>query len=145
MGLFDFVRSAGKKLGWGDDDDEKAEALKKEVDSYDIGSEGVTIEVDGDKAIIKGDVGSQEALEKIIIAAGNVDGISSVETVIETTVATSDAKDPVFHTVERGDSLWKISAKQYDNGSRYTEIFEANRPMLSDPDKIYPGQVLRIP
>ncbi|MHA1189667.1 MAG: peptidoglycan-binding protein LysM, partial [Alphaproteobacteria bacterium] len=46
-----------------------------------MGSEGVTIEVVGDKAIIKGDVGSQEALEKIIIAAGNVDGISSVETV----------------------------------------------------------------
>ena len=141
MGLFDFVRSAGKRLGWGDDDSDKAEALKREVDSYDLGSENVTIQVDGEKAIIKGDVASQEALEKIIIAAGNVEGISSVET----TVSTNDAKEPVFHTVERGDSLWKIADKHYGNGARYKEIFEANRPMLSDPDKIYPGQVLRIP
>ncbi len=141
MGLFDFVRSAGKRLGWGDDDDDKADALKKEVDSYDLGSENVTIEVEGEKAIIKGDVANQEALEKIIIAAGNVEGISSVET----TVSTSEAKEPVLHTVERGDSLWKIADKHYGNGARYKEIFEANRPMLSDPDKIYPGQVLRIP
>jgi len=141
MGLFDFVKAAGKKLGFGDDDAEAAEALKKEIDSYDLGSDDVTVEVDGDKAIIKGEVGSQEALEKIIIAAGNVEGISKVETAVKAPAA----KDPVFHTVVKGDSLWKIAAKHYGNGSKYPAIFEANRPMLTHPDKIYPGQALRIP
>lgn len=141
MGLFDFVKSAGKKLGFGDDDAPTADALKKEIDSHDLGSEDVTVEVDGDKAVIKGNVSDQTALEKIIIAAGNVTGISKVET----EVSAPDEKDPVFHTVASGDSLWKIAEKHYDNGAKYTEIFEANKPMLSDPDKIYPGQVLRIP
>lgn len=141
MGIFDFVKSAGKKLGFGDDEAPTADAIKKEIDSHNIGSDSVTVEVDGDKAIIKGDVSDQSTLEKIIIAAGNVTGISKVET----EVSPPDAKDPVFHTVKSGDTLWKIAAKHYDNGAKYTEIFEANKPMLSDPDKIYPGQVLRIP
>ena len=141
MGLFDFVKAAGKKLGFGDDDAEAAEALKKEIDSHDLGSEGVTIEVDGDKAIIKGEVTSQEALEKIIIAAGNVEGISKIETEVKAPAA----KESVFHTVAKGDSLWKIAAEHYGNGSKYPAIFEANKPMLTHPDKIYPGQVLRIP
>ena len=94
-----------------------------------------------DKAIIKGDVSDQTALEKIIVAAGNITGISKVET----QVSAVDEKEPVLHTVAKGDTLWKIAQKHYGNGSRYTAIFEANKPMLSDPDKIYPGQVLRIP
>lgn len=49
------------------------------------------------------------------------------------------------YTVQKGDTLWKISTSMYGNGAKYTVIFEANKPMLSDPDKIYPGQVLRIP
>ena len=50
-----------------------------------------------------------------------------------------------FHTVEKGDSLSKIAKKYYGNAMKYPVIFEANKPMLTDPDKIYPGQVLRIP
>jgi len=84
---------------------------------------------------------SQEVKEKIILAAGNIEGIASVED----TASTPDAREPVFHTVEKGDTLWAISAKHLGNGAHYQKIFEANKPMLSDPDKIYPGQMLRIP
>ncbi len=76
--------------------------------------------------------------EKVILAVGNIEGVAAVED-----DAGGDA--PVFHTVEKGDNLWKIAEKTLGKGARYTEIFEANKPMLSDPDKIYPGQVLRIP
>jgi nucleoid-associated protein YgaU len=143
MGLFDFVKAAGRKLGFGDDDDDaaKAVALKQEIDSYDLGSDKIEVDVSGDKVVIKGEAPSQEALEKMVLAAGNVEGIGKVETEVKA----PDTREPIFHTVKKGDSLWKIAEKQYGDGSRYKEIFEANRPMLSDPDKIYPGQVLRIP
>ncbi|MCB1610239.1 MAG: LysM peptidoglycan-binding domain-containing protein [Xanthomonadales bacterium] len=49
------------------------------------------------------------------------------------------------HTVQKGDTLSKIAKEVYGNAGKYPIIFEANQPMLSHPDKIYPGQVLRIP
>ncbi len=141
MGFFDFVNDAGKKL-WGDDDDaDAAAAIEKEV--KDLGLEGdVEIKVDGDKVTIAGMAPSQELKEKIILAAGNVEGIGKVEEDIKT----ESGEDPAaFHTVEKGDTLWAVAKKHYGNGSKYNDIFEANRPMLKDPDRIYPGQVLRIP
>ena len=166
MGFFDFVKSAGKKLGFGDDDDKNAELLKKELDSYDLGTDAVTVEVKGDTAIIKGAVADQAAYEKAVIAVGNTLGITKVETTgFKVAVPESGLKldkgadinaiiaaatppaEPRFHTVEKGDTLWKVAEKAYGKGKgpKYEVIFEANRPMLSHPDKIYPGQVLRIP
>ena len=55
------------------------------------------------------------------------------------------AAQPVFHTVKKGENLSAIAKHYLGDAGRYREIFEANRPMLSDPDKIYPGQSLRIP
>ena len=144
MGIFDFIKSAGKKLGIvSEDEAPTAEALKEELDSHDLGTENVSVVVEGDKAVIKGDVSDQTTLEKAIIAVGNTLGISQVET----QVTVPDAKEPTFHTVEKGDNLWKIAEANYGkgNGGKYTVIFEANKPMLKDPDLIYPGQVLRIP
>lgn len=141
MGFFDFVKGAGKKL-WGSDDDEAAAAaVEKEVKDLGLGGD-VQIKVEGDTVKIAGMAPSQEVKEKIILAAGNIEGIGKVEEEI----ATEAAEEPAtFHTVVKGDTLWGVAKKAYGNGAKYTAIFEANRPMLSDPDKIYPGQVLRIP
>jgi nucleoid-associated protein YgaU len=164
MGLFDFVKNVGKKLGIGDDEP-KAEDLKKELDSHKLGTDKVQISVDGDKAILKGVVTDQAAFEKAVIAVGNTLGVGKVDTdglkvftpqpglTLEATdmtalvAAATPAKDPVLHEVKKGENLWKIAEKHYGKGkgSKYTVIFEANKPMLSDPDKIYPGQNLRIP
>jgi nucleoid-associated protein YgaU len=164
MGLFDFVKSAGKKLGFGDDDEENAKELKKELDSYGLGTDAVQIEVQGDTAVIKGAVEDQSIFEKAVVAVGNTLGISKVEaSELKVVVpgsgmkldanadmnaiiaAAGPANEPRFHTVEKGDTLWAIAEKAYGNGAKYEAIFEANRPMLTHPDKIYPGQVLRIP
>lgn len=140
MGLFSFIKDAGKKL-FKSDDANPAEAIQKEV--AELGLEGdITVEVEGDKVVIAGAAPSQEIKEKIILAAGNVDGIAAVEEKIEAADAAGEAK---FHTVEKGDTLWAVAEKAYGNGSKYNAIFEANKPMLSHPDKIYPGQMLRIP
>ncbi len=142
MGLFSFVKNAGKKLFGGDDDAANAaEAIKAEVAGLGLAGE-VDVNVVGDKVVLAGAAPSQEIKEKIILAAGNVEGVAAVE---ETITAASAEPEAVFHTVEGGDNLWKIAQAQYGDGSKYMQIFEANKPMLSDPDKIYPGQVLRIP
>ena len=144
MGLFDFVKAAGKALGFGGDAkaDEAADAIKQEVEGYGFDVEDLDIEVDGDTVKIGGKTPTQELREKIILAAGNVEGVARVEESLE---AADGADEAVFHTVEKGDTLWAISSKHLGSGAKYMTIFEANRPMLSDPDKIYPGQVLRIP
>lgn len=142
MGLFDFIKEAGVALGiTSADETPSAEDLKAELDSHDLGTENITVEVDGDKAIVKGSVEDQSAFEKVIVAVGNSLGISQVETQVDV----PNESDPVLHTVKKGDTLWAIATKHYGNGSKYNAIFEANKPMLSHPDKIYPGQVLRIP
>ncbi len=150
MGIFDFVKSVGKKLGIGDDEAPDAESLKKELDSYDLGTEKVEVSVDGDKAIIKGEVADQSVFEKAVIAIGNTLGVSKVEAreiKIADAMLPMQPAEPRFVTVKKGDNLWKIATKAYGKGKgpKYTEIFEANKPMLKDPDLIYPGQVLRIP
>ncbi|KQS87468.1 MULTISPECIES: peptidoglycan-binding protein LysM [unclassified Rhizobium] len=153
MGLFSFIKSAGKKLGIGGDDDAPdAEAVKKELSSHDLGTDKVDVAVEGDKIVLTGTVKDQSAFEKAVVAVGNTLGISQVEAselkVAETPAAAPvAAKEPVFYTVKKGDNLWKIAEAQYGKGkgAKNTVIFEANKPMLSHPDKIYPGQVLRIP
>lgn len=130
MGLFNF---------WKKDEDAAPEAreVEKQVKDLGLDTTGVAFEVDGDTVRVKGTPKDAETREKIILAAGNADGVAKVE---------DDSDEGAnFHTVEKGDNLWKIAEKTLGNGARYKEIFEANKPMLSDPDKIYPGQVLRIP
>ena len=136
MGLWNFVKSAGRKLVGGDDLPTAA-ILEKEVADLGLDTKGAEIKVEGDKVVVSGGDMTQEEREKVILAVGNVEGVSAVE------ADTSD--EPVFHTVVKGDTLWAIAEKTLGNGSKYNAIFEANRPMLSHPDKIYPGQVLRIP
>lgn len=147
MGLFSFVKSVGKKIGiGGSEEGPKEEDLRKELDSHGLGTEGVEVTLVGDKAVIKGTVADQATLEKAVLAVGNTLGVSAVET--ELTVGENEAeKEPVFYAVAKGDNLWKIAEKHYGKGkgAKHTLIFEANQPLLTHPDKIYPGQVLRIP
>lgn len=137
MGLFNFWKKSGKSLVGGGDAAPTADTLKKEVSDLGLDAEGLDISVEGDKVKVSGGSLTAEQREKVILAVGNVEGVAEVEA--------DEADDAIFHTVEKGDSLWKIAEKTLGSGARYKEIFEANRPMLSDPDKIYPGQVLRIP
>jgi len=137
MGLFNFWKKSGKPLAGGGEAAPDAEELKKEVADLGLDTKGAEITVEGDKVKVSGGSLTAEEREKVILAVGNVEGVAEVE---------DDAADAaVFHTVEKGDTLSAIAKKTLGSANRYNEIFEANKPMLSHPDKIYPGQVLRIP
>lgn len=141
MGLWSFAKSAGKKLlgvGAAEAATLDSDTLKSEIADLGLDTTGVDIKLDGDKVVVEGNAVSAEMKEKIILAVGNIEGVAEVE-------AEDDAVTPVFHTVVKGDTLSAIAKKTLGNANRYPEIFEANRPMLTHPDKIYPGQVLRIP
>ncbi len=138
MGLLSFVKNAGKSLfGAAEAAEPNADVLQKEIADLGLDASGLDISVDGDTVTVGGEAVSQEMKEKVILAVGNVEGVAGVED--------NAGGGGTFHTVEKGDTLWAISSKTLGAGNRYMEIFEANKPMLSDPDKIYPGQVLRIP
>lgn len=162
MGMFDFVANAGKKLFGKDDAPElRADALKQHLLDNGVEAEGIFFMIDADNSVkLMGTVPDQANREKAVICCGNVEGVEKVEdrlriaeqpvaSVEEAEVLVASADEAPWssrtYTVEKGDTLWKISTEMYGNGAKYTEIFEANKPMLSDPDKIYPGQVLRIP
>lgn len=143
FGAISFVKTAGRALGAMIKGDKGKEALEKEVANHGLDTEGVNIQVDEfGRVTVKGKATSQEMKEKIILAVGNVDGVGEVEDEIEEEDGWTKSQ---FHTVVKGDTLWAVAKKYYGNGSRYPEIFEANKPMLSHPDKIFVGQVLRIP
>lgn len=143
MGLFSFLKDAGEKMFGGST--AKADELKKNLDAQGLDTQDIQVQVEGDQVVLKGSVKDQATLEKAVLAVGNNMGIAGVKT--DDITVTAPAEESVFYTVQKGDNLWKIAETQYGkgNGAKYNIIFEANTPMLKHPDKIYPGQVLRIP
>lgn len=135
MGLFDFVKDAGKKL-------DTQFNLAKEV--HDTGIDVRDLDISHDQGVItvSGKVKSQEDREKIILTLGNLQGIEKVNDFL---IVDNPEPEARLHTVKSGETLSKIAKQYYGNAMKYMVIFEANRPMLENPDLIYPGQVLRIP
>ena len=179
MGLFDFIKSAGKIIGIGDDEQPVqrpsgvAESVEPTVQSItkvlgneirDLGLhvEHLDLTLEDDVVTVKGKTKDQAEKEKIILALGNIKGIARVNDMMElihppsgpvaetaeavpAEAETAPVIQSTFYTVQSGDSLSRIAKEHYGDANKYMVIFEANQPMLSDPDKIYPGQVLRIP
>jgi nucleoid-associated protein YgaU len=143
MGFFDFVKDAGKKLlGKGDDN----EAIKKEIESNreTMPIDNLEVVVEGDTVVLKGSAKSSEDAVKAALIAGNVEGISKVDT-SELSIEDDAQLNEIYYEIQKGDTLWRVAEIYYKDGSRYTEIFEANREVIKDPDLIYPGQMIRIP
>jgi LysM repeat protein len=150
MGLISFIKNAGAKL-FGRNVEEapveekaqlKASALLAHVQSMKLPFNTIKIALRGDDVVVTGEVDKQADSEKIALTLGNVEGVDTVDN--NMTVATPEP-EARYHTVVSGDWLSKIADKYYGDAQKYDAIFEANKPMLEHPDKIYPGQVLRIP
>jgi nucleoid-associated protein YgaU len=172
MGIFDFVKDAGAKIFGGDTKEaaaaepevnhareaylkaqaeetaERAQAKALEMMLTNMGFDLSTFEIsiDNGRATLVGGVQSQEELEKIVLIVGNTSGVHQVDAQLQIMNPPPEPEpEATFYTVVKGDNLSKIAKAHYGEASKYRLIFEANKPMLKDPDKIYPGQVLRIP
>ena len=155
MGLIDFIKGAGEKLFGSDEpsaeekaaereakEEKASDALENVVRKMGIPISDLDIDFSQGVARISGKTETQEAAEKAVLTVGNINGVSQVNNLI---VVSNPEPEAVYYTVQSGDSLSKIARAQYGDAMKYPTIFEANKPMLQHPDKIYPGQVLRIP
>ena len=168
MGIVSFFKEAGEKLFGSKDaeaaaaaaaqapsqaelqqraaqaNDAAARAIEKYIATQSLSADGLRIEFDGASSTVTvgGVAPDQATKEKILLCCGNVQGVAQVADMM--TVA-QPADESQYHTVVRGDTLSAIAKKYYGNANAYPKIFEANKPMLTHPDKIYPGQLLRIP
>jgi nucleoid-associated protein YgaU len=140
--LFDFAANIGKKVFRRGEDPAKAGAdLKQHIEKNNPGVSDLKVTVDNEVATLSGTATDSAAFEKAVLIAGNVEGVGKV-VAGELKGAAGNSE---FVLVEEGDTLWGIAERAYSNGARYTEIFEANREVIEDPDLIFPGQKLRIP
>jgi len=168
MAFFDFIKSAGEKLFASKDTETAAAALAEKPDdgaakakvealnrsagdaieayvkSQELKVTALTVTFDGASGVatVFGVAADQATKEKALLCCGNVGGVAKVDDKMSVEIAQPQAR---FHTVVAGDNLSKIAKQAYGDANKYPVIFEANKPMLKHPDKIYPGQVLRIP
>ena len=165
MGLLDFVKSAGEKLFHTGPsktamaeaaaepaneakvkaaNDAAADAISAYIASQNLTATGMVVAFDGASATatVYGVAPDQATMEKIVLCCGNVSGVAAVNNMMS---VDHSAPEATYYTVVAGDNLSKISKANYGDPNKYMKIFEANKPMLTHPDKIYPGQVLRIP
>ncbi|MDR0478556.1 MAG: peptidoglycan-binding protein LysM [Burkholderiaceae bacterium] len=161
MGLLSFIKEAGEKLFGGNAaqaaqssaqaaassaaelNAKAGAAIKTYIEKQNLGLTNLAVTFDGasGKVVLAGNAPSQEAAEKAGLSAGNVASVTSVENGLQFPAGAASQ----YHDVVRGDTLSAIAKKYYGDANKYPVIFAANKPMLSDPDKIYPGQKLRIP
>lgn len=165
MGLIDFMKEAGEKLfGRGSAqaamaaakadpasdakvkaaNDAAADAVLAYIKAQNLSATGLTVTFDGASSSVSvfGVAPDQATREKIVLCAGNVAGVAKVNDMMSVDKSAPAAQ---YYTVKSGDTLSKISKQYYGDANAYMKIFEANKPMLAHPDKIYPGQNLRIP
>ncbi|MFF2212073.1 peptidoglycan-binding protein LysM [Streptomyces antibioticus] len=141
MAVFSFVKAAGDNVADLSDSDFEARLLKH-IEGVGLGTPSVSARAEDDRVVLRGEAKSQEEKEKLLLAAGNIQGVASVNEDI--TVSGPADRPARFVTVTEGDTLSSISKAAYGDPNRYTKIFEANKPLLKHPERIYPGQVLRI-
>jgi len=146
MGLFDFVKDVGRQIF--DTDAEAADNIKQHLEIKTSGLSNLDVQFDDGVVTICGDCSNQAVREQAILMAGNIQGVEKVIAddlrAPEPKPEEPEEKAEVYEIVS-GDTLGGIAKRYYGNASKYMKIFEANKDIISDPNKIYPGQKIRIP
>jgi nucleoid-associated protein YgaU len=141
MGLFDFFKDMGEKI-FGRED-EAAEKIKENIEASNPGIQDLNVAYNDGVVELSGSADSAEAMEKAVLMAGNVQGVSEVKA--DGISAPPQAAQVEYYVIQKGDSLSAIAKRYYGNAKGYPRIFDANREVIKNPDLIYPGQKIRIP
>ncbi len=141
MGLLSFAKGIGKKLF--NNEAEAAENITSYIEEDNPGVDNLQVTVENGVASISGEANSAEALEKAVLMAGNVNGVSEVN--YDNVTAPAATEKVEYYEIVSGDTLSGVAKKFYGDGSKYMRIFEANKEVIKDPNKIYVGQKIRIP
>ena len=141
MGLLGFAKNIGKKLF--NNVAEASEKISSYIEDDNPGVNNLQVKVEDDVVTLSGEAESAEALEKAVLMAGNVKGVSEVRSDGVTAPAATEKIE--YYVIVSGDTLSAVSKKYYGKSSAYMRIFEANREVIKDPNKIYVGQKIRIP
>lgn len=154
MGIFDFLKGIGlgPKLNPG----QEAQEIKDEINRQIPGQiDGLNVSYGEDHTVkIFGTAQTQAAREKAVLIAGNHDGVTRVDdqmTVSATTMgeqvaAAQAAPAAEFYTIQKGDSLSGIAKAKYGDVGAWKQLYEENKEVIGpNPDKIFPGQQIRIP
>ncbi len=153
MGLLDFLRDAGDDL-FGNKKGNEADSIRDKIEKELRGNiDNLGVLFNDGRVELHGTAKSQAAKEKAALLAGNVKGVNSVNDdnlKVAGQQAAASASAPAqpattYYTIEKGDTLSKIASRFYGDAQKYHQIFDANREVIQDPDKIYPGQKIRIP
>lgn len=143
MGLFDFVGDIGRKLF---NKEDASKAVTEHLAEDNPGVDNLQVKVENGVANISGVASTAAAIEKAVLMAGNVAGITEVNIdALERPNGEQLAGDDEFYVIQKGDTLWAIATKAYGNGAKYKAIVEANKEVIKDENKIFPGQKIRIP
>ncbi len=142
MGLFDFAANIGKKV-FGIGDADASEKIVEHIQENNPGISNLTVSLEDEVCSIGGDCDSAAAKEKVVLMAGNMKGVASVNG--DALTAPEPEQEVEYYTIQSGDTLWAIASKFLGNGAKYTEIVEANLEVIQDADLIFPGQKIRIP
>lgn len=143
--LFDFAKDMGKKIFT--TDAEAGMNILKHIEANNPGVMPINVNFDDGVVTLSGVAKTLEAKEKAVLMAGNIAGVETVNA-DAVDVTEPPAAVPVqvqYYTIQKGDTLYAVAKEFYGNGMKYPEIFEANREVIEDADKIYPGQKIRIP
>ncbi len=146
MGLFDFVKDVGRQVF--NTDSEAADNIKQHLEIKTSGITNLDVEFDDGVATICGDCRNSATRDSAILIAGNIQGVEKIvadDLRAPEPVAEEPEEKVEFYEIVSGDTLGAIAKQFYGNASKYMKIFEANTDILSDPNKIYPGQKIRIP
>lgn len=146
MSLLDFAKDVGRQLF--DTDAEAADTIKEHLDIKLSGLKNVTVEFDDGVATICGECVNEATRNSAVLIAGNVKGVEKViaDDLTFPPPKVEEEKEKVeFYEIVSGDTLGAIAKRYYGNASLYTRIHEANKELIPDPNKIYPGQKIKIP
>ena len=145
MGLFDFAKDMGRQLF--DTDAEAGDNIRSHLEIKMTGISNLDVQFDDGVATICGDCVNEATRNSAVLLAGNVQGVTKVVADDLTFPApVEEEKEKVeYYEIVSGDTLGAIAKRFYGNASKYTRIHEANKELIPDPNKIYPGQKIKIP